>query len=466
MPLIDLFSFTEGDLQANKRGELSPRQKRQLRGRLLANIGLAVFLVGGALLMLVNIFGATDTWVAVAFVVLLNLLALGALVISIRNYRKRANITAPGVVVGSPKLHQRTVMINNRSQYRYSLTIDSQNVAINADAYQKLDRGGIYRLYFVPGTDTLLSIEHAQQAAPQPTANTTPPSPQPTAPKPTKDYLPHPDMDMQLLVEIYMKDKPLVITTTNDPSEDRYRQGEWFKAAEKLIRQRADEAVPYLKNYPLHPLTTELATDEGDDPIPALMDKARAEKNKWSEVQKQIEALPQDGMFDRLVPYTEASQPETLRMIAVRIIAKLDDPRRVAVLREAAQSKSRNLYTPAVYGLGEAGTGADVVAPFLQSDDASNRRMAEDALFQMGDPRGLEAIRERAYALAEDEKKQTQAVRELVKVITEPRARKYLEKMTKSKKIGLSIDAKQAVNKLKSHADPTVAEWAKNVMKK
>ncbi len=462
MPLTDLFPFTDDDLQANKRGELSPRQKRRLRIQLLANIGLAVFLLGGAVVMLIAIPGLTDTWAAVAFVVLFNLVALGALIVSVRNYRKRANVTAPGVVVGSPKLHRRTVMINNRPQYRYSMTIDDQNVVINVDAYLKLDLGGIYRLYFVPETDILLSIEHAQSAAPQPT----PLAPaQPSAPKPTKDYLPHPDMNIQLLVEIFMKDKPLVITATNSPSEDRYRQGEWFKAAEKLIRQRADEAIPYLKNYPLHLLTTELALDESDDPIPALMDKAQADKKNWHEVQKQIEALPHDNMFDRLVPYTDLSQPETLRMIAVRIIAKLDDPRRIEILREAAQSESKNLYTPAVYGLGEAGTGVDVVASFLESDDKYDRQMAEDALFQMSDPRGLAAIRKRAYALAEDNKTQSRAIPELVKIITERRARQYLAKMMKSKNIHLSINAKQAVSKLKSHPDPTVADWAKKVMK-
>jgi hypothetical protein len=457
--LNELFGFTDEDLQANKRGELSAAQKRRLIRNQVGNVALAVFMLLGALLMLFAVLQRTDPLFVTVFVIGLVLLASISLLFSLRHVRRMINVDTVGTVVGSPKLSQQSHVQGDRTTYSYALTIDDHSVTVNNNIFQRLDRGGIYRLYYIPGTNTYLSIEDSQNpAASDRDGETSPPS---TAPEPNRDYLPDETMDMALLVEIYMKDKPLVIPTTNDPAEDALRRGEWFKAAEKLIRSRADEARPYLANYPEHPLTTELSPDTAANLIPELMKQVASDSRTWRKVRDQIAAMPSAGLFDKVAPYAAPSQPEHVRMVAVEVVGQLDDPRRVDIMREAAQSGSMNLYQSAIYWLGEAGTGADVVAPFLESDHKPTRERAEDALFKMNDPRGLDAIRKRAYALADDGK--TRAVDELVKIIDERRARRHLKRMTQSKNMHLSIAARQTITKLRRHDDETIAKWAKSV---
>jgi hypothetical protein len=275
----------------------------------------------------------------------------------------------------------------------------------------------------------------------------------------SSDYLPDPDLSMEWLIAWYMQEKPLVITTTNDPAEDAYRRGQWFKAAEKLIRQRADEAIPYLEKYPTHPLATELLpTTDVAATVARLMEKVAADKQKWREVQDQIIALPPEGLFDAVAPYFDASQPEMVRAIAVAVVGQTNDPRRIPILREAVQSDSMNLYSPAIYWLGEAGEGADLIAPYLEHSGAT-RIAAVNALFKMGDERGIAAVREKAYRLAKDGKK-TQAIDELAKIANERKARRILGQMARDKDYMVKTRALQAIKKLSNHPDKAVANWA------
>jgi hypothetical protein len=168
MSLTDVLPFTDEDLQANKRGELSTRQKRKLRRRLLGNIGIAVFMqVSGIVIQVIIAPGRANAWIVFALFGLFNLCVFVALVLTIRHYRKHVNVASPAVVEGVPEFRQWTSMTEGGGNHQeYGIVIDNQKVDINKQGYEMLlNSEGAYRLFFIPGTNTFLSIEKLQGAA-------------------------------------------------------------------------------------------------------------------------------------------------------------------------------------------------------------------------------------------------------------------------------------------------------------
>ena len=148
--------FDNGDLEANKRGRLSPRQQALLRARGLqfASIAGAVAVVSAILAILVNV-GALVLLVAAEPALLAAFLYM---------WGSRAGSAA--VEVGPIRVRRWTVYLGNPMVFyhRFGWQVGPALFRVPLSAYNPDLNGVKVRLYFAPRTRSVLSVEELNGA--------------------------------------------------------------------------------------------------------------------------------------------------------------------------------------------------------------------------------------------------------------------------------------------------------------
>jgi hypothetical protein len=149
--LINAFDFSVSDLYANRRGELSPRQhqlleQQRLHELELCTLGLIALIVGGAVLeirLIVIVFGASCL---VSVMLAVNL---------------RYNEDKQGPVQTVSGRLQFKAAAGLPLHPHYHLLIDSEDFLVSNPVKQAFDSTLRYRLYYTPGSLTIVSAEVA-----------------------------------------------------------------------------------------------------------------------------------------------------------------------------------------------------------------------------------------------------------------------------------------------------------------
>lgn len=149
--LIGGLDFSLSDLDANRRGELTSRQRahlehRRLREMELCTLGLILLILAGILfelrLMLV-VFGAA---------------CLVSIMLAVGMRYEEDLRGRVQVVSGRPTFKPAVALPLHPRDH---LLIDSQEFSVSQHIKQAFDTGHHYRLYFAPGSRTILSAEVA-----------------------------------------------------------------------------------------------------------------------------------------------------------------------------------------------------------------------------------------------------------------------------------------------------------------
>lgn len=170
--LRTIFQFTDADLEANAKGEMTTSQIEQMQHNQLVGLRWSVGIMWGMCAAFIGIFvfimrsSGYDlrddaTIAAILLGVFVGLPAIFFLfsLYQIRQYYQTKDDVAVSMVDGT--LSKRSYRIK-RSEF-YELHIGGMKFDTGADAYSILRDGLLYRIYYVASTKYILSIEPVAQ---------------------------------------------------------------------------------------------------------------------------------------------------------------------------------------------------------------------------------------------------------------------------------------------------------------
>ncbi len=476
--LEEIFNFTADDLAANKRGEITQRQRNKLRrdNACAAATLLGMALLAVSLFVLSALEGNTGQ---MALFVGFMLMVAGIGWFARKDFA-RVNATEVTSISGSASVSQSSTYdsTNNRRTYYSTMTVGNQSFRVNNKVYFKLPQLQNYTVYYIPEHNVVLSVEVARTvpatksgyvpsdpavAAAVPAAkSSSPPIPRyfDTDTSPEK-------AEVERLVQNMLNGQGPPIHSSNDPAEDYARGAEYAEQARQRILAGWEYAMPLLAENLDNMSTRILLRKIGAKGVPAIMTTITAETPSWEahKIGKHLSNLPHSSDFyDALEPYAAVGQPSPRRRAAIYALGWIDDPRRLPLLLNAVQDTDPDAYLPAMEALGRLGEGMDLVAAYVGSMDNVTNATALAALWEAGDPRGYQ----RAFNLAASkfEGPRTQAAEMLATIITTPWAQDALAKLATDETTAVQQAARDALQNLKQeHGERSVRKWASTVLK-
>jgi Flp pilus assembly protein TadB len=157
--LQDTLDFTAEDLQANRDGYMTKRQRRRIHNlrkeSRRARKALWIVLIG----LVVSAFWFSEGILTLPIVILIMILAIDVFISSLSISRMNQDLYKGLIddVEGKLRLIGREQGQGHKNNY--TIKIAQKKFSIPLDAYLRLRNGGIYCIYFAPNTHTLLSIE-------------------------------------------------------------------------------------------------------------------------------------------------------------------------------------------------------------------------------------------------------------------------------------------------------------------
>lgn len=153
-------NFTREDLDANRAGVFSDAQRATLRRSLLIESALYGFfaLVALAGLLVINANTGSQTSAGASVMTLVLALLVVLFMISLlAGYRSAHADLSSGVSALTGRAHLTTL-----GRGRYSLSFGQQRFHVSAAVYSAFVEGRLYRVYYTPHQQTLLSAEVAE----------------------------------------------------------------------------------------------------------------------------------------------------------------------------------------------------------------------------------------------------------------------------------------------------------------
>lgn len=162
--LRSVLRFDDADLDANRAGQPSPRQRMRLRAgwqrARLTYAAVAVINVIGAIACL---FAGQQGGSLVLSLIGFAFLGINAAVVGLaaQAYLRYNRDAASGAVVVLAGYPQHTIRVAGRS-LTYVLTVNDERLYVTKEVFLAIERDTTaYRFYRTPGTNTLLSVERA-----------------------------------------------------------------------------------------------------------------------------------------------------------------------------------------------------------------------------------------------------------------------------------------------------------------
>lgn len=165
--------FELADLKANRQGRLTPAQRRRLGAdnravltvvAVTANMGFIAAIVAVATWHLRNGVGTGMAAVAVVCV-------LVAAATIVRSRQVRSDSVVPQIAVYEGRIGRQTadeVPADHARKAGYFYVVDGAHLPVSPEAYEVLDDTVMYRVYYLPRTQELLSMEPVRPAAARP----------------------------------------------------------------------------------------------------------------------------------------------------------------------------------------------------------------------------------------------------------------------------------------------------------
>ncbi|MCI0711778.1 MAG: hypothetical protein L0154_16605 [Chloroflexi bacterium] len=160
MSLESIFHFTQADLEANKRGEISPDQSVSNWNEFRLDVFAPIFL----LIVLSFLTAAFFTWEGYQWGGFIGVVVIaGLIVFFIRRMRPDESHGKPLSVTGPVSF----VPIDNdlpgpdHRDYQYTMVIDYVEFPVPKEAVDELEEGATYTVYYLPKSHAILSLERA-----------------------------------------------------------------------------------------------------------------------------------------------------------------------------------------------------------------------------------------------------------------------------------------------------------------
>lgn len=158
MSLENAFHFTPEDLAANRAGRISPDQKTYVKRQWRFDIFAPIFLVVLMAFVTMALFASSVVEGIVATIITLAVAAFFAI-----RARPREDQITPLSVTGPAKLLDTAPEAEGEEhrKYDHGLRINAVEFPISELAYEAIQEGETYTIYYLPKTRTILSVERA-----------------------------------------------------------------------------------------------------------------------------------------------------------------------------------------------------------------------------------------------------------------------------------------------------------------
>jgi hypothetical protein len=161
MSLESIFHFTQSDLEANKRGELSPEQSVSNWNQFRVDIFAPIFLLI-VLSFLTAAFFTWDGyewggWIGVVVVVVL----AGFFLYRMRPDESEEKLLSVSGPISIKPVESDYVGPDHRIE-EFTMTVEHMEFPVTEEAAEELEEGATYTVYYLPKSHAILSLERTR----------------------------------------------------------------------------------------------------------------------------------------------------------------------------------------------------------------------------------------------------------------------------------------------------------------